>query len=113
MFYSFSSAQIFRQYCAVFLGLSFLCSTGAPAEKPTEVSISDYFDVRHFGAVGDGKTDDTEAFQRALDATEKDGGGVVCASRGSYFFAGRRCIYARVCHCRGIPQSCRHRHNST
>jgi len=72
----------------VFLGLSFLCSTGAPAEKATEVAISDHFDVRHFGAVGDGKTDDTAAFQKALDAAEKAGGGVVYASRGSYFFAG-------------------------
>ena len=41
-----------------------------------------------FGAVGDGKTDDTAAFQKALDAANKAGGGIVYAPRGNYFFAG-------------------------
>src|SRR5580658_10957956 len=33
--------------------------------------------VRTFGAVGDAATDDTAAFQHALDAVYKSGGGVV------------------------------------
>lgn len=45
-------------------------------------------DVRNFGAVGDGQTDDTAAFQKALDETGKAGGGVVFAPRGNYLFAG-------------------------
>jgi hypothetical protein len=49
---------------------------------------ADLFSVRDFGAVGDGKTDDTAAFQQALDAAAKAGGGVVYAPRGAYFFAG-------------------------
>jgi len=46
------------------------------------------YSVRDFGALGDGKTDDTAAFQKALDAAGKAGGGVVYAPRGNYFFAG-------------------------
>jgi len=48
----------------------------------------DFFSVRDFGATGDGKTDDTAAFQKALEAAKQAGGGVVYAPRGNYFFAG-------------------------
>lgn len=48
----------------------------------------DFYSVRDFGAVGDGKTDDTAAFQKALDAARDAHGGVVYAPRGNYFFAG-------------------------
>ncbi len=48
----------------------------------------DALNVRDFGAVGDGKTDDTPAFQKALEAAAQAGGGSVLAPRGSYFFAG-------------------------
>jgi hypothetical protein len=44
--------------------------------------------VRDYGAKGDGKTDDTAAFQKALDAAGKAGGGIVHAPRGNYLFAG-------------------------
>lgn len=43
--------------------------------------------VLDYGAKGDGKTDDTAAFQRALDAAAK-GGQVVFAPRGNYYFKG-------------------------
>jgi polygalacturonase len=43
------------------------------------------FDVRSFGAVGDGKTKDTAAFQRALDAcADAKSGGEVLVPAGSY-----------------------------
>jgi hypothetical protein len=48
----------------------------------------DSFSVMSFGAKGDGKTDDTAAFQKALDAATKAGGCLVSAPRGNYFFAG-------------------------
>src|SRR2546427_10803834 len=51
-------------------------------------SESDVLSVLDFGAKGDGTTDDTAAFQRALDAATKAGGGTVHAPRGNYFFAG-------------------------
>lgn len=42
------------------------------------------FDVREFGAKGDGKTQDTMAIQQALDAAGKAGGGVVWLNPGTY-----------------------------
>jgi hypothetical protein len=60
----------------------------ASAGVVTTAAGPDRFDVRQFGAAGDGKTDDTAAFQRALDAAAQAGGGVVSAPRGNYFFAG-------------------------
>ena len=49
---------------------------------------SDHYSVMDFGAKGDGKTDDTAAFQKAMDTAGQAGGGVVYAPRGDYFFAG-------------------------
>ena len=46
------------------------------------------YNVRDHGAQGDGKTDDTAAFQKALDEAGKAGGGTVRAPRGLYYFAG-------------------------
>lgn len=42
------------------------------------------FNVRDFGAVGDGATDDTEAIQAAIDAAEAAGGGTVYFPAGDY-----------------------------
>ncbi len=44
--------------------------------------------VREFGAAGEGVTDDTSAFQRALDAVSHAGGGIVYAPPGRYLFRG-------------------------
>ncbi|HTY88370.1 MAG TPA: glycoside hydrolase family 28 protein [Candidatus Acidoferrum sp.] len=42
------------------------------------------FDVREWGARGDGKTPDTAAVQKALDECGRSGGGTVKFSRGTY-----------------------------
>lgn len=59
--------------------------TAAAGIAPAGQSV---FSVRDFGAQGDGKTDDTAAFQKALDAAAQAGGGLVYAPRGNYLFAG-------------------------
>lgn len=41
-------------------------------------------DVQAFGAVGDGITDDTASFQRAMDEVAKAGGGIVRVPSGEY-----------------------------
>lgn len=43
-----------------------------------------YIDVRKFGAVGDGVTDDTEAIQRAIDFAEEIGGATIVFPPGEY-----------------------------
>lgn len=45
---------------------------------------SPWADVRHFGAVGDGATDDSAAIQAAIDAVEALGGGTVYFPFGNY-----------------------------
>jgi hypothetical protein len=52
-------------------------------------STASTWNVRDFHAVGDGTADETVAFQHALDAAGRAGGGTVLAPRGTYRFAGR------------------------
>ncbi len=60
-----------------------LCAGTLAAESPLGT-----WNVVEYGAKGDGRTDDTAAFQRALDAAGKAGGGIVLVPRGVYRFAG-------------------------
>ncbi|MGB8367752.1 MAG: glycosyl hydrolase family 28-related protein [Limisphaerales bacterium] len=46
---------------------------------------SKVFDVRRFGAKGDGQTLDTAAIQKALDECGQAAGGTVKFSRGTYY----------------------------
>jgi hypothetical protein len=71
---------------------------------PAVFAASTNFVVQDFGAKGDGKTDDTVAFQKALDTAARNGGGVVEAPRGNYFFAGHLSIPNAVT-LRGIWES--------
>jgi hypothetical protein len=57
---------------------------------PTAVSSSigaRTFDVRDFGAAGDGKTLDTEAIQKAIDAAHENRGGTVLVPAGNFLIA--------------------------
>ncbi len=56
----------------------------AATKDKTPTSSSGIFDVRNFGATGDGKTLDTEAVNRAIDAAGAAGGGVVLFPPGMY-----------------------------
>ncbi len=67
----------------VLLAVTLAALSAAMAQVP----LASYA-VRGYGAKGDGKTDDTAAFQKALDAAGKAGGGTVYAPPGVYYFAG-------------------------
>ncbi|MEI7941434.1 MAG: glycosyl hydrolase family 28-related protein, partial [Verrucomicrobiota bacterium] len=70
-----------ERHKTVFLALLLsLCTVVMAGAAPN----SDTLSVRDFGAQGDGKTDDTAAFQKALDTAGQVGGGVVYAPRGNY-----------------------------
>jgi hypothetical protein len=68
-----------------------LMVASALAESPQDV-----VDVGQYGAQADGKTDNTAAFQQAMDAMAKAGGGVVRVPRGVYRFAGHLNVPAGV-----------------
>jgi len=61
-------------------------AAGAGAER---------FDVRDFGAAGDGETLDTQALQRAIDAAAEAGGGTVVFPTGTYL-SGTLALRSRV-----------------
>ena len=44
------------------------------------------FDIREFGAVGDGETECTRALQTAIDRCAEAGGGTVLVEEGVYLF---------------------------
>ena len=48
------------------------------------VSAQKVFDVKKYGAVGDGKTLNTKAIQKAIDAANKNKGGKVVVSKGTF-----------------------------
>jgi polygalacturonase len=54
-------------------------ASAAPPTLPREI-----FNIRSFGAVGDGKNIDTPAINRAIDAASAAGGGTVSFPAGSY-----------------------------
>lgn len=67
-------------------------ATAAPAREPATMS----YNVRDFGAAGDGARDDTAAFQAALDRAGADGGGLVHVPRGDYLIGGRLAVPDQV-----------------
>ena len=52
--------------------------------RPPEAWPTRVLNVRDLGARGDNVTDDSEAFRRALEATERNGGGVIHWPPGTY-----------------------------
>jgi polygalacturonase len=62
-----------------------LCAASAVLSSRTGwAGIWARYDVRDFGAKGDGKTLDTASIQRAIDAAAANGGGVVTLPAGTY-----------------------------
>jgi hypothetical protein len=65
---------------------SALLAVEPPATPPKAGSLSgaEVYNIRDFGALGDGKTLDTAAVQAAIDACHKEGGGVVLIPAGEF-----------------------------
>jgi hypothetical protein len=59
-------------------------ATEAKGESESASSREHYFNVRSFGAMADQTTDDTVAFQAAIDAASAGGGGIVFVPAGTY-----------------------------
>ena len=57
-----------------------LCAQSSPVYGAT----AGQFEVRQYGATGDGQTKDTAAIQKAIDACAESGGGTVYFAPGNY-----------------------------
>lgn len=68
--------------------VSFCFSFADSASLPVSRDLCDVYNVKDFGAVGDGIHDDTECIQKALDLAGKRGGGVVYLPVGRYLIKG-------------------------
>ncbi len=66
--------------CALLLSLSATVHSAHADDTPAKV----VFDVRDYGAAGDGKSLDTEAINAAIDAASAAGGGTVYFRAGTY-----------------------------
>ncbi len=86
---------LYRMLRSVYLllGMGSLLAPGVFAQTTNQPDI---FSVRDFGAKGDGKSDETAAFQKALDAASAAHGGIVYAPRGNYFFSGHLTVPGAV-----------------
>jgi polygalacturonase len=60
----------------MFGGTALLLSSTAPAQAEEASQDTHFIDVRKFGAMGDGKANDTAALQRAIDAAAEVSGAV-------------------------------------
>jgi polygalacturonase len=65
-------------------GLGFLLASACPMLSAAELPGKFGFNVRDFGATGDGKTLDSPAINRAIDAAATAGGGTVWVTAGTY-----------------------------
>ena len=74
----------------------FLVMLGGLGVSSSNSLVQRDFDAHRNGAIGDGQTDDTQAFQKALDAVGKDGGGVVTVLTGKYLIKGHLAIPTNV-----------------
>ena len=68
-----------------------LCAQTMAGVSISEITMKRIFDVRGFGASGNGATKDTAAIQRAIDAAAAAGGGEILLPAGTYL-SGTLCL---------------------
>ncbi len=87
------AVQMTKQIRLATLILALLCGafafnqtaySGAPTVVAQKAAFAGAFDVRKFGAKGDGKTLDSPAINKAIDAAAAAGGGTVLFTAGTY-----------------------------
>ncbi|HWB32678.1 MAG TPA: glycosyl hydrolase family 28-related protein [Acidobacteriaceae bacterium] len=64
--------------------ISAVPALAAAPKKSAVASVPAYFDVRNFGATGDGKTVDSPSINKAIEAAAAAGGGTVIFPAGNY-----------------------------
>jgi hypothetical protein len=62
--------------------------SSVPVSYPAHQPRVNAYNVKEFGALGDGHHDDTDAIQKALDHADKKGGGIVFLPSGQYLIGG-------------------------
>jgi polygalacturonase len=71
-----------------YFSLGLMIATGCRSTQPIQTmkstAATTFHNVRSFGAKGDGMTEDTAAFQAALDLCATNGGGTVTVPAGAY-----------------------------
>jgi len=89
--YSLSRRDLMAGISTAALGLplvpGLMANSGAAAQQPGgegETRGVGIYNVRHYGATGDGKTLDTKAIQAAIDACANDQGGTVLVPAGVF-----------------------------
>ncbi|MFG3018987.1 glycosyl hydrolase family 28 protein [Streptomyces sp. NPDC048254] len=75
------AAAIVLSVLAVVLGLSRPAALASPHPAPHAAAV---YDVRDYGAKGDGSSNDTPAIDKAVDAASSAGGGTVRFTAGTY-----------------------------
>ena len=70
---------------------------GSIAVRAPAPDLTQSFDVRAFGAIGNGKADSTRAIRAAIDAASQGGGGTVYLPRGRYLISETLVIPRHMC----------------
>ncbi len=60
------------------------CTSNPVMENTKDAQASSIFNVKDYGAVGDGVSDDTPAINKAIEACDSSGGGTVLLDEGTY-----------------------------
>ncbi|MFE9381369.1 glycosyl hydrolase family 28-related protein [Streptomyces sp. NPDC006855] len=69
------------------LARAWIAAHNLPTSGGTDESSTDWLNIRDFGAVGDGVTDDAPAIQAAIDAASEAGGGTLYVPAGRYILS--------------------------